>query len=292
MLRGLYTASSAMIAQQRRHDAVTNNIANLNTPGYKETGAVTRSFPDMLISAMGGPNPSVEPIGKLTTGVFAEENLLRMSQGDLTETYRPSDMAIVSDILVEGTPFDASGKYVNPDTGDVTYQPQSYFTVQGPDGLPRYTRDGSFRTGADGTLLTATGSAVLGSDGQPIIINGPWEDIAVIGNGQLVNKATGLPLGGNLRLMLTQVDNPNDLLREGNGTFRYEGDAGGVRAVDPNDPNVRVAVKQGFLERSNVDSAQSMVDIMAALRSYEANQKVIQFYDRSLERAVNDVGKV
>src|SRR6478735_826412 len=113
MLRGLYTAASGMTTQQRRHDAITNNIANINTPGFKGSNAVTRSFPDMLLSAMGGPEGTVNPIGKLSTGVFAEENLLSMNQGDLQETFRMQDIALVSDILVPGAVFDGSGKFVD-----------------------------------------------------------------------------------------------------------------------------------------------------------------------------------
>ena len=64
MLRGLYTAASGMTTQQRRHDAITNNIANLNTPGFKGSNTVSRTFPDMLLSAMGGPEGTVKPIGR------------------------------------------------------------------------------------------------------------------------------------------------------------------------------------------------------------------------------------
>ena len=71
MLRGLYTAASGMMAQQRRHDTVTNNIANLNTPGFKAMNQATRAFPDMLVSAMGGDNMRSKPIGRLTLGAFA-----------------------------------------------------------------------------------------------------------------------------------------------------------------------------------------------------------------------------
>jgi flagellar basal-body rod protein FlgF len=287
MLRGLYTAASGMIAQQRRHDTVTNNVANANTPGFKAMNSMTRSFPEMLLSAVGGENIKSGPIGKLTTGVFAEENMLSMGQGDMSETFRPQDMALVSDILVNGAVFDGSGKYVDPN-GTVIYQPQVFFTVQTPNGA-QYTRDGSFRTAQDGTLLTADGSPVLGIDGQPIIINGSWEDIAVSPDGKLFSKVLNQPLPGTPQLMLTLVDNPNNLTRDGNGRFRYNGDPAGIRQVAAGD---RVQVRQGVLERSNVDSGQSMVDMMSALRAYEANQKVIQFYDSSLQKAVNEIGRV
>lgn len=288
MLRGLYTAASGMIAQQRRHDTVTNNIANLNTPGYKAMNSMTRAFPDMLISAMGGENVKEGPIGKLTTGVFAEENRLSFGQGDLNETFRPQDLALVSDIQVNGAVFDESGKYVDPN-GNVTYQPQAFFTVQTPDGERQYTRDGSFKTAPDGTLLTADGAPVLGANGQPIVVNGTWEDISVLSDGFLVNKTTSRRLPGNPQLMLTLVNDPNQLLRQGNGRFQYAGDPAGLRQVAAGD---RVQIRQGYLERSNVDSAQSMVDVMSALRAYESNQKVIQFYDSSLQKAVNEVGRV
>jgi flagellar basal-body rod protein FlgF len=288
MLRGLYTAASGMIAQQRRHDTITNNIANLNTPGFKANNAVNRSFPDMMISALGGANASNSSIGKLSTGVFSEESMMSMTQGDLQETYRSQDLALVSDILVDGAAFDASGKYVT-DTGEVSYKPQAFFAVSSPQGEERYTRDGSFKTAQDGTLLTSDGLKVVGANGQPIVVNVPWEEVGVTGDGSLVNAITGLPLAGSPQLRIVRVDNPYLLVREGDGRFRYNGDGAGIRQIAANE---RVSVRQGFLERSNVDASQSAVDIAAALRAYEANQKVIQTYDRSLDKAVNDVGRV
>ncbi|WEK53944.1 MAG: flagellar hook-basal body protein [Candidatus Cohnella colombiensis] len=288
MLRGLYTAASGMQAQQRFHDTVTNNITNLNTPGFKASAVVNRSFPNMLISAMGGPNQSSDKVGRLSTGVFAEENLMLMTQGDLKQTHRYQDMALVSDVLVPGAVFDGSGKYVDPN-GQVTYQPQAYFSVLTPQGGEQYTRDGSFKTASDGTLVTSEGFPVLGADGQPIITNVAWDNITVAANGSLVDASTGEAIDGNPQLRLMLVNNPNELLRSGDGLFSYTGEAAGIRQVDAND---RVEVKQGFLEGSNVNAAQSAVDIMSALRAYEANQKVIQFYDRSLDKAVNEVGKV
>ncbi|MFB9274587.1 flagellar hook-basal body protein [Cohnella cellulosilytica] len=287
MLRGLYTAASGMIAQQRRHDVITNNIANINTVGFKSGNAVNRTFPETLVYAMGGPNPSEGKIGKLSTGVFSEENLLSMMQGDFKETYRSQDLALSSDIFVDGIAFDASGKFVD-ENGQVTYQPQAFFAVD-VAGQERYTRDGSFKTAPDGTLVTADGYPVAGADGLPIVVDRPWEEIAVTANGQLVVSETREPLPGAPQLRIMRVDNPNLLVREGDGRFRYAGEAGGIRQIEAGD---RVEVHQGFLERSNVDTTQAAIDLMAALRAYEANQKVIQTYDRSLDKAVNDIGRV
>jgi len=86
-----------------------------------------------------------------------------------------------------------------------------------------------------------------------------------------------------------RVENPDFLVREGNNRYRHEGPAGNLTPLQPGD---QAEVRQGFLESSNVDPAQSLVELMAALRAYEANVRVIQSYDRSLERAVNEVGRV
>ncbi|WP_256759169.1 flagellar hook-basal body protein [Cohnella sp. WQ 127256] len=288
MLRGLYTAASGMLAQQRRHDTITNNITNLNTPGFKGSSAVTRTFPETLISVMGGANPPAGSVGKLSLGVFAEENLLQMQQGDLQQTYRSQDLALVSDLLIAGSTFDQSGKSVDQN-GAVTYKPQAYFSVLSAQGEEQYTRDGSFKTDPNGTLLTADGNEVVGANGNPIVVTVPWERVTVSGDGRLLDATSGQPLQGAPQLRIVRVDNPNMLLRQGDGRFRYAGDPAGINQIAAGD---RVEVRQGYLERSNVDAAQSSIDLMAALRAYEANQKVIQAYDRSLEKAVNEVGRV
>lgn len=288
MLRGLYTAAAGMTAQQRRHDTVTNNISNINTPGYKQTNAVTRSFPDMLLSLTGVEPESVKSIGKLSTGVFAEESLSIHLQGDLMQTNNSSDFALLSNLEVAGMSFDASGKYVSPD-GEVTFQPQAFFTLQNAEGDIRYTRGGSFSLTADGFLVSADGSSVLGSDGQPIQFpeGVSIDSLTLTSDNRFVDSKTNVDSGR--QLLITRVNNPNELVREGDGKFRLDGDAGSAAPIAAND---RVEVRQGYVERSNVDAAQSSVDLMAALRAYEANQKVIQFYDESLDKAVNQVGRI
>jgi flagellar basal-body rod protein FlgG len=299
MLRGLYTAAAGMISEQRRHDAVTNNIANLNTPGYKQIRTPERSFAELLISRVRGTaeGKNAEPIGYLNTGVYAEENVPVFRQGDLQETSNPYDFALVSDIQVEGVAFDATGKSVAP-TGEVTFQPQAFFTVVDGNGERKYTRDGKFTLDSLGRMVTGGGDLVLGTDGQPLSLRDPltgeiWnqvriqdDGILVRPGGQALRDAAGQPLG----LLITRVDNPYKLVREGNGLYRVNPDDPVNTA--PVNPGGQVQIRQGYIERSNVDPAQSMVDMTAALRAYEANQKVIQFYDKSLDKAVNEVGRV
>ncbi|RCW44846.1 flagellar hook-basal body protein [Paenibacillus prosopidis] len=287
MLRGLYTAASGMISQQRRHDTVTNNISNINTPGYKQTNAVTRSFPEMLLSLTGAGPENAATLGKLTSGVFAEESLSIHLQGDLTQTNNSSDFALISNIEVDGMAFDASGKNVGPD-GEVTFQPQAFFTIQDQNGEIRYTRGGKFMLTEQGFLMTSDGSNVLGTDERPIQLPvGVSLDSLILTDDQRFIDADGQDAG--VQLLISRVDNPNQLVREGNGNFRFAAQDGEARAINPGE---RVEVRQGYVERSNVDPAQAAVDLMAALRAYEANQKVIQFYDQTLSKAVNDVGRI
>lgn len=288
MLRGLYTAAAGMMAQQSRHDTVTNNIANINTPGYKEKNAVTRSFPDMLLHLTGSKDSdNGKSIGKLSTGVFAEESLQINLQGDLTQTNSFSDFAIVSDLEVPGVNFDSSGKAVAPD-GSTIFQPQAFFTVKDASGETRYTRDGQFKLDAKGFLTMSDGSQVLAANGQPFQLppGVTLNELTLNSNNELVNPLTGASAG---QLLITRVENPNMLTREGDGKFKLEDGASPARAINATD---RVEVRQGFVERSNVDASQAMVDLMSASRAYEANQKVIQFYDKSMDKAVNEVGRV
>lgn len=298
MLRGLYTAASGMITQQRRHDTVTQNIANINTPGYKQVNAVSHSFPDMLISLVGDKESgNAKRIGKLSTGVFAEESLASYVQGDLRETGKASNFGLLSSLNLNDpatglpVPFDASGKYLSED-GEVIYRPEAFFSVLDNNDQVRYTRDGNFTVNAAGDLLTSQGQRVLGVDGNPIVlpagmsINQVQSD--AVGNFVYYENGVAVPVA---RLGVAVVNRPQELVREGNGVYRAE---------DPEAADIRIgltvedeaAVRQGYLETSNVDTAQAMVDLLAAQRAYESNQKIIQYYDKSLDRAVNDIGRV
>ncbi|RXZ83452.1 flagellar hook-basal body protein [Paenibacillaceae bacterium] len=291
MLRGLYTAAAGMVTQQRRHDTVTNNIANLNTPGFKQVNAVSKSFPDMLVSLTGVENQPAKRIGVINTGVFAEESLSIHLQGDLFQTNGTLDFALSSNLGVEGAAFDGSGKYVDPESGEVTFQPQAFFTVQDRNGETRYTRDGKFSLNSEGYLVTGDNSLVLGTNNAPIRFAGDiaLDNLALGENQRFVDRVTGADTG--MQLLISRVENPNLLVRDGNSKLRNEGGEENVRAANAGEL-ATIEVRQGFIERSNVDSAQSAVDLMAAFRAYEANQKIVQYYDRSLEKAVNEIGRV
>ncbi|MEO3947244.1 flagellar hook-basal body protein [Gorillibacterium sp. CAU 1737] len=313
MIRGLYTAAAGMIAEQRKHDTVTNNIANLQTAGYKQVNAISRSFPEMLIALSGGQasGGTSRQIGRLNTGVLAEEDPSLYVQGDLKETSNKFDFAIASNIESPNLEFNGTGMAFDAD-GNRVFQRQLFFTVQSPEGETRYSRSGNFEVNAAGELMTAEGYRVLGLDGQPIVLvdaaGRAIPEVKATEDGRFLNAVTGEPLrnaaGQQMGLLLSVVEDPNRLVREGNSVYRVNaGEEGTVTALADN-AGVRnaefgnwvdthqAAIRQGYLEQSNVDPAQSMVELNNALRAYEANQKMVQYYDRSLEKAVNEVGRV
>src|SRR5690606_29472310 len=112
------------------------------------------------------------------------------------------------------------------------------------------------------------------------------DQVYIADNGALMNRTNGIALG---QLLISRIDRPYELIREGHGSYRLPADAGQAVPVAVAD---QVVVRQGYLERSNVDASQAMVDMMTALRLYEANQKVIQSYDQTLEKAVNEIGRI
>lgn len=272
MFRGFYTAASGMLSQQRRTEMLTNNMANANTPGFKEDQSTLRAFPEMLLQRMGKPADSAvasQPIGSLNTGVYMQEAIPKFIQGDVKETGSNTDMALM-DILM---PVDN----VNGLKGSV------FFTVQGDNGQLRYSRNGNFTLDAQGYLTNDRGQYIVDSNGQPIQLS----------SNQFTLSENGLITGQNgeqAQLGIAFAANPERLIKEGNGLLRTE--AGTPLPDAANQPGVQYKLQQGFLEQSNVDISRSMTEMLTAYRSFEANQKILQAYDRSMDKAVNEIGRI
>ncbi|RSK28893.1 flagellar hook-basal body protein [Bacillus sp. HMF5848] len=276
MLRGFYTAASGMLAQQRRTEMLTNNLANANTPGFKADQSAVRAFPEMLMQRMqadmtptkdGQTARRMIPIGPMNTGVYLQETIPSFNQGDIRSTERSTDLAIINGTIP-----------TNPETN---VQGTLLFAVQGSDGATRYTRNGNFTIDSQGYLTTNDGYYVL--DDTNNLIQPNSNDFTVD------NSGTISTMNGPLAtLNMVYAENPMNLVKEGNGLFRSEQDL--PAAI--NNPDVSFKIQQGALEQSNVDTGQTMTNLMTAYRTFEANQKVIQAYDRSLEKAVNDIGRV
>lgn len=272
MLRGLYGAAAGMVAQQHRQEMLANNLANASTPGYKADQASLRSFPNMLLHAINTeampPNRSY-PIGELSTGVYLQERMPNFRQGDLMETGNATDMALLQGVLPEN---------------DEGREMALFYTIEHDDGELRYTRNGNFTIDGEGFLTTAQGRYVLNVDGERIEVGN--ENFAVGANGIVTNEA-GAQVG---QINVVLAEDPMLLVKEGDGLLRFteEGELPSIVA----DEEIAYQIQQGFVERSNVDAGQTMTEMMATYRAFEANQRVLQAYDQSLEKAVNEVGRI
>jgi flagellar basal-body rod protein FlgF len=278
MFRGFYTVASGMLSQQRKTEMLTNNMSNANTPGYKADQASMRAFPEMLMDRMDSTSvptektlslPFNQRVGKLNTGVYMQETIPSFVQGDLQETGRGLDVALLDGSMP-----------VDEETG---IRGSVFLTVEGPDGSPRYTRNGNLTVNGNGFLTTNSGFYILDENGDRIQLES--DQFSVGEKGQILvddNVVATLGVGYS--------NNPNQLVKQGDGLFATEGNVALPDAYDEDD--VAFTTKQGFLERSNVDASRTMTDMMSAYRAFEANQKVLQAYDRSMEKAANEIGRV
>lgn len=259
MIRGLYTAASGMIAQQRRQEMLTNNMANANTPGHKADQASLRTFPRMLIANLSQAYESSS--NELATGVYLQETIPNFLQGSLMETGKDTDVALIDGNLPENSTL--------------------MFAVQTEDGI-RYTRNGNFTVDNDGRLITRQGMPVLDVNGNAIFLQS--EQFRILTDGTILENDVPVT-----QLNVFLIDDANQLVKEGNGLFRNDG-AAAASAVG--NPDVTYQLQQGFLERSNVDLQQTMTEMLNTYRTFEANQKVLQTYDETLDKAVNQVGRI
>src|SRR5690625_4890569 len=172
-----------MISQQRRQEMISNNIANVNTPGYKADQISLRSFPELLIQQMNAHRLPVQesmnrrtshPVGSLNTGAYAQELTPNFGQGTIRETQMETDIAILD------------GNYPD-ETGSV------FFTVQNEAGAIRYTRNGNFQVDGDGFLTTNHGLYVLDRSGNRIFTDGLAFEIT--SDGSIDTGDALIPLG-------------------------------------------------------------------------------------------------
>jgi flagellar basal-body rod protein FlgF len=280
MLRGIDTATSGMISLQRRQDSLTNNLANAETPGYKQDASLIRSFPEMLLERIrdqeNGSTKTPE-IGTLSMGVYNQETLPLFSQGSLVSTNMPYDLAIQDTLLA---PILENNQVIKP---------SAFFAVQTADGGMQLTRNGHFTVNSNGQLTTAAGDLVLGANGAPIagveLLTG---NVAIKENGDIIANADDPARATRIGSVgMVVVNNPNQLVKTGNGNYQLEGADATMITGAP----AGVQIKQKMLEQSNVDTAQTITQMMTNMRLYEANQKVLQAYDKTLEQ-LNTIGRV
>ncbi len=256
LIRGLYTACSGMMVQMARQDVLANNLANVNTSGFKKDTVVSEDFPSLLIKRMGETKrrsdsvpQSVRPreIGRLGTGTAISQIATDHSTGSYKATENPFDLALGPDV---------------------------YFMIE-TDGGIRYSRNGAFALSPDGILVNANGQPVLGTEGY-IEIEGVFavDEIGnVIQEGEIINT-----------LDLVRFPDSSVLIKAGHDLF----------LVEDQEPEIadNPQVLQGYLESSNVNAVKEMVDLITVVRAYEVLQKVIQAQDETLDKVINQAGSL
>lgn len=245
MLRSLYIAASGMLAQRKTMDVITNNLANMETVGFRRDTLMSQSFSDVLIGRINDPAYDSAGIGRLNFGIHADEIVTGFEQGPLEPTDRAADLALQGD---------------------------GFFVVETPQGL-RFTRAGNFQVDAQGYLCTSEGYYVRGANGRIAVGS---QDFAVDSTGVIQSDA------GTFRLQLVQFADNSVLRKVGENLF-----SGPLTAQ-----NATCSVRQGFLEGSNVDLSQEMVNMITMQRNYQSNQTMISMINGTLEKAVNEIGRL
>ena len=261
MLRGLYTAYTGMVNQQKRLDTMTNNLANVNTVGFKKEGATSQAFSDVLayrlkdVTTPGGG----AYIGNMTLGVKIGENYTDWTQGSFRPTENTYDMAI------------SGSGFFNVE-----------FTDKAGNTMTMYTRDGGFTVNKDGYLVNDNGDYLLGESE-----NGTQERIQIDPNKETkIDELGNVYQGDELiaTVMITDFEDYNYLAKYGENYYQA------IEGAETKEADMQL--HSGYLEQSNVETVQEMVNMISIQRNYEANQKVITTYDKSLDITVNQNGKV
>ena len=265
MVRALYTAATGMTSQQLNVDTISNNLANVNTTGFKKEST---NFKSLLYTNLRGPEdeainentPSVKQVG---LGVRALANSRNFSPGTLMSTGNDNDVAIVGN---------------------------GFFAIDN-DGEELYTRDGSFRFSMiedEGyALVTADGKPVLSTDDESIIIGSdvPADKIKIGDNGMLFyldENDIRVDIG---QIKIVQFTNRAGLEATGSNLFRATPASGEPLAEIDDDSLTKSTLRTGYLEGSNVQLASEMVNLIIAQRAYEVNSTAIKTADDMMKQA-------
>lgn len=257
MVRGLFTSYTGMSNEQKRLDIIANNLANSATVGYKKDSVSNQSFDNLLTVKIKDRSEAYNnrPIGIMSPGVKIGEVYTSFDQGSLRQTDNPYHLAL------EGKGFFQVG---------VTDQ-------QGNTNI-RYTRNGIFTMTRDGHIVDEDGNNLMGESGEIII---PQEAVDVVIDAGGTIYADGILID---TLLISDFEDYNYLRKTADTMFETVEGAIEIPSTS--------SVIQGYTEQSNVNVVTEMVDMITITRAYEANQKVIQSIDRTLELAANSIGKV
>jgi flagellar basal-body rod protein FlgG len=257
MLRALYSAAAGMQSQQMNLDVISNNLANVNTTGYKKSKI---EFQELLYQTTRAPGSEQAAGIEVPTGIQVGQGSRPVSTskvfttGDLTQTGAQLDVAIQGDGL---------------------------FQVQMPDGTLAYTRDGGFKTASDGRIVTSDGLPVQGGF-QPVPAG--TTNITISSNGQVTY--TGATTATSFGVQLVRFNNPAGLLSMGSNLYK-ETPASGTPELGTPGQSGFGTLNQNYLEMSNVKVVEEMVNLILAQRAYEVNSKAVQAADEMMQQSNN-----
>jgi flagellar basal-body rod protein FlgF len=276
MIRGIYTSSSSMLCEIIRQDMVANNLANIDTPGFKRDQGIFKELPTMMLRKVNDgqlypPRPIYKfpKIGKLGTGVIVDESYTDFQIGKFQHTENDLDLALEN--------------------------PKAFFLYETRQGT-RFSRDGVLTLNQDGFLVNHNGDfimaepepqteaasdALLDEEGNPRIgfgrvQVGQTDRVLIDTDGRVI--VNDVP---QYRLVRGMAADRKAFRKEGDNHFRRA--YGDVQRAEGK-------VKAGYIEKPNFGLVEEMVKMIEVSRAYEANSKVIQSHDSLLDKVVNSVG--
>ncbi|MEM8738207.1 MAG: flagellar hook-basal body protein [Planctomycetota bacterium] len=255
---GLYLSASGVLTNTYRQDVFSNNLANVNTVGFKPDLPTLTPRPAETAEDQSPLGTAQELLDRLGGGVLVGPQRTTFAPGPIEQTGRNLDVA-----LTDRTSFFAV-QHTDPETGEAGVQ---------------LTRDGRLAVDGQGRLVTVAGHRVLGPGDQPITL-APDAPVTLTADGRIQQNGADVA-----RLQIATVANPEALEKQGQNLFAFTG-------ADPRTPNPNPSLRVGALESSGTNAIATMMQIMAATKAATGNAKLIKYHDDLMDRAINTFGRV
>jgi flagellar basal-body rod protein FlgF len=262
MHEGIYIAASAGIKQGKKMEVIAQNLANVNSTGYKRDRL---TFKELMT-----------PFPPDNESESTNNTLLQPDKSNSNVSY-----VAVTDQYTDHEP----GKFKQTNSElDMALDGSGYFSVSTKDGI-RYTRNGNFRLDTENRIVNQKGQPVLNEQGEPIVITGEGTEISIDAYGNIF-VGSGERSANIGKIKFVDFDNKQTLEKLGDGLF-YQSDT----EADEKPVN-NTKLRQGFLEGSNVAATDEMANMISTLRLFETYQKMIQSIDNMDDQSVNSIGRI
>jgi flagellar basal-body rod protein FlgG len=258
MIRALWTAASGMQAQQLNIDVISNNLANVNTTGFKKSRADFQDVMYQSVKTTGSPSTSSTQTAGIEVGLGTTPAAVTkvFTAGNITQSGNELDMAIEGD---------------------------GFFQIQMPDGTTTYTRSGSFKRDGQGRVVTSDGYPLM----PEMVVPNNTTKISIGNDGTVAVLQSGQSSATTIgTIQLATFQNPAGLSSMGRNLYQVTDASGDATTGTPGQNGIG-SISQGFLEMSNVNVMEEMVNMIVSQRAYEINSKAVQAADEMLQQANN-----